>query len=85
VRILVLGRKGVGKSSLASLLLEGNEDVVEVGTWEAVRGGKALRASTYWIEHKDAHGLEKYEAARNVEIVELDGYEHSDDVSPPSL
>jgi len=71
--------------------LEDNEEVVEVGTWEdpvgssgegdeemvllAMQGAKVLHASTAWIEHNDAHGLEKFEPARNVEIVELSGYD----------
>jgi len=40
-----------------------------------------LRASTDWVEHRDAHGLEKFEPIRNVEILEVPGYEHIDDVS----
>jgi hypothetical protein len=34
LRLLVLGAQGAGKSFLTGLLLEDNEDVVEVGTWE---------------------------------------------------
>jgi hypothetical protein len=79
VRLLVLGRKGVGKTSLSSILLDGNEDVVEIGTWESADHGMAIRASTYWIEHRDAHGLETFEPARNIEIVEIAGYEHEDE------
>ncbi|TFK31776.1 hypothetical protein BDQ12DRAFT_618299 [Crucibulum laeve] len=79
LRLLVLGSQGAGKSFLTGLLLEDNEDVVEVGTWEDAEYGKVLRASTDWLEHRDAHGLEKYEATRNVEIVELPGYDHNTD------
>jgi hypothetical protein len=32
--LLVLGAQGAGKSFLTGLLLEENEDVVDVGTWE---------------------------------------------------
>lgn len=64
---------------MTGLLLEDNEDVVEVGTWEDAEYGKVLRASTDWIEHKDNHGLEKFEPTRNVEIVELPGYNYHND------
>ncbi len=47
--------------------------------------GKLVRASTDWIDRRDAHGLEKFEPARNVEIHELPGYEYTDNVSPPTL
>ncbi|RDB17355.1 hypothetical protein Hypma_001813 [Hypsizygus marmoreus] len=77
VRLLVLGSKGAGKTFLSGLLLEENEDVVEVGTWEDWEYGRVIHASTDWIEHRDAHGLEKFEATRNIEIVELPGYDHN--------
>jgi len=81
LKLLVLGSQGTGKSFLSGLLVDGNEDVVDVGTWEETEHGALLRASTDWIEYRDGHGLEKFEPARNVEIIELPGYEHSDDVS----
>ncbi|KAF5350463.1 hypothetical protein D9756_008620 [Leucocoprinus leucothites] len=74
LRLLVLGNQGTGKTFLTNLLLEDNEAVVEVGNWEETEHGKVLYASTDWIEHRDAHGLEKYEPIRNVEIIELPGY-----------
>lgn len=79
LRILVTG---TGKRQLARQLVDDNDDVVEVGTWHDAEGGcSVLHASTDWIEHRDAHGLEKFEGTRNVEIVELPSYEHTDDVS----
>jgi len=39
LRLLVLGAQGAGKSFLTCLLLEDNEDVVEVGTWEDREAG----------------------------------------------
>ncbi|GLB39697.1 hypothetical protein LshimejAT787_0702070 [Lyophyllum shimeji] len=75
LRILVLGSKEAGKSFVSGLLLEDNEDVVEVGTWEEADYGRVIRASTDWIEHRDAHGLEKFEPTRNIEIIELSGYD----------
>jgi hypothetical protein len=78
VRLLVAGRAGVGKSRLAGILFDGNADVVKVGTREPIHGGRALRASTFWIEHRDVHGPKWLESARNVEIVELNGFEHAD-------
>ncbi|KAI0366518.1 hypothetical protein BV20DRAFT_971656 [Pilatotrama ljubarskyi] len=83
LRLLFLGPKGADMSVLASQLVEDNEDVVEVGLWEeasresaSAQGKKAtLRASTSWVEHRDAHGLERIEPARNVELVELPSYD----------
>lgn len=80
LRLLVLGSQGAGKSFLTGLLLEDNEDVVEVGSWEEAEYGKVLRASTDWVEHRDAHGLEKFEPTRNIQIVELPGYDRDADV-----
>lgn len=34
LRLLLLGGKGIGKTTLANLLLEGNEEVVDIGGWE---------------------------------------------------
>jgi hypothetical protein len=59
--------------------VEDNEDVVEAGSWEESDCGAVLRASTDWIEQRDAHGLEKYEPSRNVEIRELPSYDQRDD------
>ncbi|KAF9457891.1 hypothetical protein BDZ94DRAFT_1325916 [Collybia nuda] len=81
VRLLVLGSKGVGRAFVTGLLLEDNEDVVDVGTWEDVECGRLLRASTDWVEHRDAHGLERFEPTRNVEILDLPGYDHDTDVN----
>lgn len=80
LRILVLGGQGAGTSFLSGLLLEDNEDVVEVGNWEDTDYGRVIYASTDWVEHRDAHGLEKLEPTRNVEIVELPAYDHTTNV-----
>lgn len=92
--LLVLGAQGAGKSFLTGLLLEENEDVVDVGTWEdweqgvgaadvnsSFSYGKVLRASTDWVERKDMFESEKYEPTRNIQIVELPGYSQDADVS----
>jgi hypothetical protein len=83
LRLLVLGAQGAGKGFLTGLLMEDNEDVVEVGTWEDSddHTGKVLKASTDWVEVKDGLGLERFEPLRNVEIVELPGYGYDTDVS----
>jgi hypothetical protein len=83
LRLLVLGSEGAGKNFLTGLLLEDNEDIVDVGQWEDTEYGRVLRASTDWVEHRDAHGLEKFEPTRNVEIVELPGYDLTTDVLLP--
>ena len=80
LRLLVLGSEGAGKGFLTGLLLDDNEDVVDVGRWEDAEYGRVLRASTDWVEHRDAHGLEKFEPTHNVEILELPGYDSTTDV-----
>jgi len=84
LRLVVLGSKGSGKTSLCTLLLDDNDDVVETGGWEDLDDGrgKMVRASTDWV---DPHGVESFEPAKNVEVHELPGYEHTDDVSPSSM
>ncbi|KAG6811105.1 hypothetical protein H0H92_008952 [Tricholoma furcatifolium] len=75
LRLLVLGSRGAGKTFLSGLLLDENEHVVEVGAWENSENGRVIRASTDCLEHRDAHGLEKFEPTHNVEIIELPGYD----------
>ena len=77
VRLLILGRKGIGKTTLANLLLELNDDIVHVSGWE----GNVLSASTDWLDLGDVGGLEKFEPALNVQITELPGYDPQRDVS----
>ncbi|KAI0311756.1 hypothetical protein OF83DRAFT_722876 [Amylostereum chailletii] len=75
LRLIVLGDH-------ASFLLEGNEDVVDKGSPESVvgvDGATLVRASTDWIEHRDAHGLERFEPAHNVEILEVSRSAEHDD------
>jgi hypothetical protein len=68
VRLLAVGS---ADPTAASILLEGNEDVVDVGPSEVTNDGLMVRASTDWIEHNDAHGLEKFEPTRNVELLDV--------------
>ena len=69
IRLLVIGDAVEDHSLVSSLLLDDNEDVVDADDWETTSDGFMLRASTDWIEHKDAHGLEKFEPSRNVELI----------------
>jgi len=77
LKLLILGSKGIGKTTLANLFLESNDDIVHVSGWEA----NVLTASTDWVDHEDNAGLEKYEPAQNVQITELPGYDPQGDVS----
>ncbi|CCM00824.1 uncharacterized protein FIBRA_02866 [Fibroporia radiculosa] len=94
LRLLILAPRRAASSTAALVdhLLEENEDVVDIGPWEEQQPGgtpsdeaaddekiTVRRASTHWVEHRDAHGLERIEPARNVEIAELPGYDSSDD------
>jgi len=81
VRLLVLSSDEASSSTLLSMILEGNEDIVDVSASESTEYGTITRASTDWIEHGDAHGLERFEPSHNVEILEIAGYssrEHFD-------
>jgi hypothetical protein len=73
IRLLAVGIGSADPtaSPVASILLEGNEDVVDVGPSEVMNDGLMVRASTDWIEHNDAHGLEKFEPTRNVELLDV--------------
>ena len=77
LKLLILGSKGIGKTTLANLLLESNDDIVHVSGWE----GNVLTASTDWLDNDDNVGLEKYEPAMNVQITEIPGYDPQEDVS----
>lgn len=83
IRLLVIGDAAQDHSLVSSLLLADNEDVMDTGDWEAISEGFVLRASTDWIEHKDAHGLEKFEPSRNVELTALHNIQS--DVRVPNL
>ncbi|KAI0258572.1 hypothetical protein BC834DRAFT_910918 [Gloeopeniophorella convolvens] len=83
LRLLVLGSADTSASSIAAVLLDGNEDIVDVGPSEVTPHGPVLRASTDWVEHRDAHGLEKFEPTHNVEVLDVSRHayngEHTDD------
>jgi hypothetical protein len=80
VRILVFGSADPGASSIAGMLLEDNEDVVDVMPSEVTHNGHVVRASTDWAEHRDAHGLEKFEPTHNVEIIDISKHASADEV-----
>ncbi|KAF9497510.1 hypothetical protein BDN71DRAFT_1543439 [Pleurotus eryngii] len=82
----LLGHSADPEPDIGRLLVENNEDIVDVGGWEPFHpqqsrsdeplnsdpaSWRILRASTDWIEHQDAYGLEKYEPSRNIEIIEV--------------
>lgn len=77
LKLLILGSKGIGKTTLANLLLESNDDIVHVSGWER----NVLTASTDWLDHEDGHGLEQYEPSMNVQITEIPGYDPQGDIN----
>ncbi|KAH8102072.1 hypothetical protein BXZ70DRAFT_51209 [Cristinia sonorae] len=96
VKLLVLSRSSQSAEEVLRILSDEEcEDYVDVGRWEDLEVGtvnydsspherpKVLRVSTDWFEHRDAHGLEKYEATRNIELVHLP--EYSTDTSPAEV
>lgn len=80
LRLLIVGNGADDRELVSNLLLDDNEDVVDISGWEDFEHGSILRASTDWIEHRDAHGLEKFEPAKNVEIISLARHEFDDNV-----
>lgn len=76
--LLIFGRKGAGKSAIANMLVEGNDDVVASHGWV----NNVLMASTCWKDANGRHGM------RNVRITEMEGFDEDDDQvrlsSPPS-
>jgi hypothetical protein len=82
VRILMFGNADPGaSSSIAGMLLEENEDIVDVMPSGVTNNGHVLvRASTDWAEHRDAHGLEKFEPTHNVEIIDVSKYASAGEV-----
>ncbi|KAI9513371.1 hypothetical protein F5148DRAFT_1155299 [Russula earlei] len=80
VRILVFGSAGPGGSSIARTLLDDNEDIVDVGPSDVTHNGHVVRASTDWAEHRDAHGLEKFEPTHNVEILDVSKHASADEI-----
>ena len=82
--MLVLSEAGLRREAehvFRVLADEECEDYVDVGRWEkltvdsaegsATENPDVLRISTDWLEHRDAHGLERYEATKNIELVHL--------------
>ena len=83
LRLLVLAgsnRNVIEEEFFTRLLSEDNADVVDVGGWEGVEYGRVVRASTDWVEHQDGFGIEKFEPTRNIEVVDLGGYEQDANV-----
>lgn len=85
LRLLVVGNGADDRELVSNLLLDDNEDVVDISGWEDFEHGSILRASTDWIEHRDAHGLEKFEPAKNVEIISLARHEFDDNLTKSSV
>ncbi len=58
--LLVLGAQGAGKSFLTGLLLEENEDVVDVGTWEDWEEGVGAANNVAGTDAADVDGSFSY-------------------------
>lgn len=69
LELFIFGRKGAGKTAIANTLVDGNDEVVSVGGWD----NGTLVASTTWKDGRARHG------ARNVKIIEVEGFEDDDD------
>ncbi|KZT08052.1 uncharacterized protein LAESUDRAFT_724035 [Laetiporus sulphureus 93-53] len=86
VRLLILAPRHAASSvsTLVSQLIDENDDIVDEGAWEEEDRGHfagriaVRRASTTWVELRDAHGLEHTEPARNIELVRVPGYDAED-------
>lgn len=82
LRLIYLSRSSKGTSSAENFTIQllDTPDIVDIGSWEQTDYGRLMRASTDWIEHYDPHGLEKFEPSRNVEIIEIPGYDQNDNI-----
>ncbi|KIL66053.1 hypothetical protein M378DRAFT_124543 [Amanita muscaria Koide BX008] len=80
LRVLVLVRRGADPSLIPALVLDDNEDIVDVGSWDETEYGRTMKASTDWVEHSDTGGLEKFEPLRNVEFIEFPVYDSETDL-----
>jgi hypothetical protein len=69
LELFIFGRKGAGKTAIANMLVEGNDDVVSVLGWE----DGTLTASTAWKDARARRG------ARNVRITEVKGFDEEED------
>ncbi|KAG2160082.1 uncharacterized protein EDB93DRAFT_1237295 [Suillus bovinus] len=85
LRLLVVESGADDRELVFNMLLDDNEDVVDISGWEDFEHGSILRASTDWIEHRDAHGLEKFEPAKNVEIISIARHEFDNDLTKSSI
>ncbi|KAG8802063.1 hypothetical protein FRC17_006493, partial [Serendipita sp. 399] len=89
LELYVLGKKGIGKTTLINALLEGNEDIVAKSEWShrELSASDAeldvMVASTTWLDIGAKKGM------NNVKIHELDGFdddgEKASDVLQPLL
>ncbi|TCD60656.1 hypothetical protein EIP91_009731 [Steccherinum ochraceum] len=84
VKILVLSDSHRSAEEVLKVLTDEEcEDYVDVSRWEEfnfdgppdanppLEKPRVMRISTDWLDYRDAHGLERYEATRNVEVVHL--------------
>lgn len=71
LELFIFGRKGSGKTAIANMLVEGNDDVVSVLGWDDAMG--TLTASTAWKDARTRRG------ARNVRITEVRGFSEEED------
>jgi predicted GTPase len=69
VDLYIFGRKGAGKTAVANMLVDGNDDVVSSLGWDH----NVLTASTAWKDARMRKG------ARNVRIIEIEGFDEDDD------
>jgi hypothetical protein len=69
LELYIFGRKGAGKTAIANLLVDGNDDVISTAGWE----GNTLTASTAWKNERLREG------ACNVRIIEVDGFDEEED------
>lgn len=73
---------------VVSLLSDHNyPELVHVGQWDDLTlddseemVAQTIRMSTDWIEHREAHGEDRYEPSSNIELVHLREYDSQEQV-----
>ena len=74
LELFIFGRRGSGKTAIANLLVDGNDDVISTAGWH----NGTLTASTCLKDSHSKRGL------RNIRITEVEGFdEEEDQVSGP--
>lgn len=75
LELFIFGRRGSGKTAIANLLVDGNDDVISTAGWH----NGTLTASTCLRDSHSKRGL------RNVRITEIEGFDEEEDQAAEAI